>query len=304
MLATVYKNSKAAIVEIEKPSIKNNEVLVKVCASSICQSDNNRRKNGKESNLATTGLEFSGTIASVGTSVNNFSKGNDVFGMLNIFGGARAHAEYVAVPESFIWHKPANISFEEAASLPISLLTSFEALIKIGKLKAKQEVLINGASGGVGVYAVKLAKALGASVTAVCSSRNAETVKSLNADKIICYDQKDFTALAEAYDIIFDVANNQSFKKCKAKLNPKGIYISTNPFNDLMGFVHAFFSGKKAGYLLVSKGNSRDLQKASAFIENNSLTPFLDRTFKFEEMNEAYDHFESGKKKGRVIIRF
>lgn len=306
MKSVIYKDGNSVIVESSKPEIKKNEVLIKTCASTICQYDNKIQKNKNQENdfKVLTGLEFSGKIEKVGESVKNFKEGSEVFGMLNLFGGARAHAEYIAVPENLIWHKPKNISFEEAATLPIAILTVFEAFVNIAKVKAGQQVLINGASGGVGIYAIKIAKALGASVTAVCNSKNKSTMEDLHVEKIIMYDQEDFTKRPDKYDFIFDVANNKTFKSCKNNLKSNGTYVSTNPFNDIMGIIRGCFSKQKVGFLLVSKGNATKLMECSKYIESGQIQPFVDKVFKFQDIQQAYTHFESGIKKGKIVINF
>ena len=298
------------IKEVKKPTIKDKEVLVAVCALTVSISDLQKRRGewrkftGKKEpkSVVLMGLEFSGVIAEKGRQVKNYHVGDEVVGMMSVWGGARTHAEFVAVPEAYIGLKPTNISHAEAATLPIGMMTSISALKELGRLTAGQEVLINGASGGVGVYAVQIAKHFNANVTAVCGGHNIPFVESLKADRCIDYATVDFSQEDRKYDIVFDVASTKKFTACKNILKRKGAYITTNPFQDIQGLIAAKFSNKKCPYLFVSHGNKARLDEVKKLVEKKKILPVMDRAFPMDQVVEAHRYSESKEKKGKAVL--
>ncbi|MCP4402054.1 MAG: NAD(P)-dependent alcohol dehydrogenase [bacterium] len=296
--------------DILKPSVRENEVLVKTIAAAMNSMDIETRQGmyklftppGKKNRETLIGLEFAGEIESVGEGVTHFKRGDDVYGSMHVFKGAKAQAEYISVPARYVAHKPSNMTYEEASALPIGMIASIKALRNIGKLQNDQTVLINGASGGVGVYAVQLAKALGAEITTVSRQKSFTLVQSLGADRTVDYNKEDFTRLEEQFDIVFDVANTSNFRACKNILNRTGIYITTNPFKDLIGFVLSLFSSKRAGYLMAAEGSRIDLEYTNQLIEQGTVKPVVEKLFPFSRIVEAHKYFESTRRKGKVIL--
>ena len=236
MKAIVIRGYGAAEVlqyeDVEKPKIQPEQLLVKVHASSVNPIDWKTRKGmlsiltGNKFPLI-LGFDVAGEVVEVGSQVTRFKVGDAIYGSTSFPGGA--YAELAVVTESLAAPKPKNMSYEEAATVPLAALTALQALRDLGNIKSGQTVLINGASGGVGVFAVQIAKALGAEVTGVCSSKNLDLVKSLNADLVIDYTQQDFTQGNVQYDMIFDAVAKRSFSDSRKVLKPNGVYVSTLP---------------------------------------------------------------------------
>lgn len=300
------------LTDVPMPKIKKNEVLVKVFVTTVVGSDIKVRKglmrsfsgHKRPDPRVLMGLEFSGEIVSCGSEVSRHKKGNKVFGMMNIWKGARTYAEYVAVPEKYLWLKPENVSHEEASALPVGLLTTIKTLNEICKIERGQHVLVNGASGGVGVYAIQVAKNSGAVVTAVCGGASAEFIKGLGADFLINYSDKDFTReKREKYDVVFDVNNNKSFSECRKVIKSKGIYVTTNPYKDLSGYIKSVFSSKRSAYLMVPHGSIKGLQQAKEMVERGIIKPVIDKVFEMEQVEDAHRYYEGGSRKGRIVLR-
>ena len=293
--------------DMEKPAIKPDQLLVQVRATSVNPVDWKVRQghlqllSGFKFPLV-MGSDLSGVVVEVGSQVTTFQPGDEVYTFLNSLKGG-AYAEYAAVPASSAAKKPGNISHEEAASVPIAGLTALQALIDLGTLKPGQKVLINGASGGVGTFAVQIAKALNAEVTGVCSTKNLELVKNLGADFTIDYTQVDFTQQGVQYDIIFDTVGLKSFATCEKSLTSEGVYISTLPNVDDIApmLVSLLLPGKKAK-LVFAEPKSRDLDTLRLLIEGGKVHPVIDRTYKLSEVAEAQTYSESGRAVGKIVM--
>lgn len=292
---------------IEKPQIQNDQLSIEVRATSINPVDWKIRKGmlkvltGNKFPMI-LGFDVAGVVAEVGEKITDFKPGDEVYAYLdNAPGGA--YAEYVVVSPKVVCLKPNNMSYSEVAAVPLAGTTALQALRDKGKIGKGQKVLINGASGGVGTFAIQIAKAWETQVTAVCSSKNVELVKSLGADRIIDYTQKDFTKEQEKYDIIFDVISKRSFSECKNSLQPKGIYITLLPSPDaiLQGFLTSLFPGKKAK-LFVAKASGSDLAFLKDLIEAGKLRAIIDRTYPLSEIVAAHIYSESERAVGKIVI--
>jgi len=296
--------------EVEKPTPKDNEVLIRIYATTVVKEDPDMRAspgfNGflKPRNQI-LGQELAGEIEAIGRAVTRFRAGDKVFG-IGMFG---AYAEYKCMPESgAIAIKPANMSYEEAASVPNGALTALPFLRDKGNIRSGQTALIYGASGSVGAAALQLAKLLGAEVTGVCSAANLEWVKVLGADKAIDYAREDFTENGVAYDIIFDTVGKRSFSECKGSLTDKGTYLATVPTPAIMfqALWTAKSGGKKVKFaatgLRPAREKVKDLVYLTELIEAGKIKPAIDRRYPLEQMAEAHRHVAQGHKKGNVVI--
>ncbi|MBD2627970.1 NAD(P)-dependent alcohol dehydrogenase [Trichormus variabilis] len=292
--------------EVEQPKIKPEQLLVKVYASSVNPIDWKIRK-GMLSLLTGNnfpmilGFDVAGEVVEVGSQVTRFQVGDAIYGSTSLPGGA--YAEFAAIPENFAAPKPTNMSYEEAATVPLAALTALQSLQNLGDIKSGQKVLINGASGGVGVFAVQIAKALGAEVTGVCSTRNLDLVKSLNADLVIDYTQQDFTEGNVQYDIIFDAVAKGEFSNCRKVLKPNGVYISTlpNPEVIVQSFLTMFLPGQKVKFVLEIP-NSKDLVYLKNLIEGGKMRTVCDRTYPLQELAEAHWYSEGERAVGKIAI--
>jgi NADPH:quinone reductase-like Zn-dependent oxidoreductase len=304
------------IKEVNKPIPKENELLVKVKATTVTVADIRSRSftvppvfwlparitlGFRQPKKKILGMELAGEVEAVGTSVKRFKAGDQVFAAS--LAGFGAYAEYKCLPEDGpISLKPTNISYEEAAAIPIGARTALYFLRKAA-IQSGQSVLVYGASGSVGSYAIQLAKYFGANVTGVCSTANVEWVKSLGADKVIDYTVKDFSDMDEKYDLIFEAVNKSSFSACMKSLKKDGTYINiTEPLPNVQMLWTQLTSNKK---LLFSR-NSPETPDALYFlkelVETEKLKVVIDRTYPFEEMVEAHRYVEKGHKKGNVVI--
>ena len=323
MKAIVYTEYGAADVlhlqDVEKPTPKDNEVLVKVHAATVTTGDCNARgftfvPSGfgplprlmfglRKPRISILGTELAGEIEAIGKDVTLFKKGDQVFGIgSDRFG---AYAEYACRPEKgALAIKPSSLSYEESATLPFGAGTALYFLRDMAKIKRGQEVLVNGASGGVGVYAVQLAKYYGAEVTGVCSAANVELVKSLGADKVIDYTKQDFTQNGETYDIIVDlVVGKTSFSRCKNSLQPKGLYLAiAGGLREMGQMLWTSITGGKKVIFGSAAECKKDLVLIKELVEAGKLKPVIDRRYPLEQIVEAHRYVEQGHKKGNVVI--
>jgi len=251
------------------------------------------------------GLDLAGTVVSIGSAVTKFSPGEEVFGT-----GHGSFAEYAVAPEDQLARKPRNLSFEQAAVVPVSGLTALHALTDVGRLQPGQQVLIIGASGGVGSYAVQLAKALGAEVTGVSSTTKLDLVRSLGADHVIDYTRQDFADGAR-YDLIIDIAGNPTLSRLRRALTPTGtaVIVGGEEGGRLTGGLDRQFRAVALSRLIrqrltffVSKERGSDLERLTEFIEAGKLTPSIDQSFSLDHAPEAMRHLASGKARGKIAI--
>jgi len=296
--------------EVEKPTPKDNEVLIKIYATTVVKEDPDMRASPGFNGILKPrnpilGQELAGEVEAVGKDVTRFRPGDQVFG-IGTFG---AYAEYKSMPEDgALAIKPANMSYEEAASVPNGALTALPFLRDQGKIQSGQTVLIYGASGSVGAAAVQLARYYGAEVTGVCSTTNLEWVKSLGADQVIDYTQEDFTGNGKTYDIIFDTVGKCSFSGCKGSLTESGVYLTTVPMPRTMLQVlwTSIAGGKKAKFaatgLRPAGKKTKDLLFLKELIEAGKIKAVIDRRYSLEQMAEAHRYVEEGHKKGNVVI--
>ncbi|PSB22473.1 zinc-binding alcohol dehydrogenase [filamentous cyanobacterium Phorm 46] len=293
--------------ELSKPIAKSNELLVRVRASSVNPVDWKIRQGHLQ--LLTgfnfpkiVGSDISGVVVEVGSEVTKFKVGDEVYTFLNPIAGG-ACAEYAVVPESSAAIKPKNITHAEAAGVPIAGLTALQALRDLGEIQAEKKVLINGASGGVGIFAVQVAKAMNAEVTGVCSAKNRDFVKGLGADLVLDYAEVDFTKQLQKYDIILDAVGTKTFAGCENVLQAEGVYISTLPSFDNLApmFFSSFMSGKKAK-LIVANPNPSDLDFLRELIESDRVDPIVDRTYSLQEVAAAHTYSETGRAVGKIAI--
>lgn len=306
------------IQEVAKPSPEANEILIKIHATTVTTADTMMRKadpfisrfflgfNRPKNPI--TGTGFAGVIEAVGAEVTSFKIGEAVFGETSV--KFSANAEYVAIPaEGVVVRKPANITFEEAATMTDGPLTSLNFLKELAKVKPGQSVLINGASGSLGTAAVQLAKAFGAQVTGVSGPNNVELVKSLGADHVIDYSKQDFTQNLGAYDIIYDTVGKSSFSSSKKALKPNGIYLSPKlGFGLLLQMLKTSFIGNKkalfsATGLLPVPELRKLIDELKTIIESGKLKTVIDRYYPLEQTPDAHRYVDTGHKKGNVVIR-
>ena len=252
------------------------------------------------------GVDFAGTVEAVGTDVSRYSVGDEVFGGRN-----GAFSEYVAIREaSALARKPDNVTFQQAAAVPIAAVTALQALRDKGELKAGQQVLINGASGGVGTFAVQIAKAMGAEVTGVCSTRNVELVRGLGADRVIDYTKESFTERAETYDLVVDMVGNHPPSKVVDVLRPDGRLVLVG--GDKGNWIAPFVGPVKALLLnnfvdqqlatLLAELNSSDLQALAELMQSGSVVPVVDRQYALADIKDAIRYSESGRARGKIIV--
>ena len=301
-------NEVVDVADVPVPTPGRDDVLIKVHAASINPVDWKIR-NGMLKILTgpafpkILGNECAGEVVGTGAGVQQFKTGDFVIGFPGIKKLA-AFAEYVCVDQGSTFAKPENCGFNEASTLPIAGLTALQALRDIGKIAVGGHVLINGASGGVGTFAVQIAKILGARVTAVCSAGNAALVQDLGADRVLDYAHEDFTKGGESFDVVFDAVAKRSFAECKRVMTAGGIFISTLPTPSVLlnQYLTGFFTRRTARAIIV-KPNAADMEWMKNHIEAGRLRVVVDKVFSLGQIKEALTYSESGKAKGKVVLR-
>jgi NADPH:quinone reductase-like Zn-dependent oxidoreductase len=305
-----------ALREVERPEIGEHDVLVRVRAAGVNPADwavmsglpyIARPVYGlRRPKVGVRGTDVAGYVAAVGNGVTRFTPGDEVFGACN-----GSYAEYAAASEDQLALKPANLTFEQAASVPMAGLVALQAIRDHGKVRAGQAVLINGASGGIGTFAIQIAKALGAEVTAVASTRNLELVRAAGADHVVDYTREDFTASGKRYDVILDNVSNHSLSRLRRVLTATGVLIPNGGnfgnrwFASAGRLVRAAvlfrFGGQRLGRFLVST-NHDDLVALKELIEAGKVRPVLERTYPLSHAAQAIDHVGTGHAQGKVAI--
>ena len=242
---------------------------------------------------------MAGRVETVGTNAKQFQPGDEVFGSTK-HGG---FAKYVCIPEAHVVLKPDSMSFEEVAAVPLAALTALQCLRDCGQIQPGQKVLINGASGGIGTFAVQIAKSFGAKVTGVCSTRNLDMVRSIGADQVIDYTQEDFIQKGVRYDLIFDAVRKRSFSDCKRALSPKGIYVTTE-FSPALVLRGQWISmtGSQKMVPMLTKPNQKDLLVLKELLETGKITPVIDRHYTLSEVPEALGYIGKGHAQGKIVI--
>ncbi len=300
--------------EIEKPTAKDSEVLVKVLAASVNPLDWHSMRGApffvrlseglRKPKSSRLGADIAGRVEAVGKNVTQFKPGDEVFGAT--WG---SFAEYVSVPEEkALALKPANISFESAAAVPVAAFTAIQALRDKGHVQSGQKVLINGASGGVGTFAVQIAKSFGAEVTGVCSTRNLDMVRKIGADHVIDYTKEDFTKNGQRYDLILDAVGNHSVSDYKRALSPEGICVVVGfgglyrMFQHLLLGSLASKTGKKKIGSMMARQKKKDVVLVKELIEAGKVVPVIDRSYTLSEVPEAIRYLEQGHAQGKVVI--
>jgi NADPH:quinone reductase-like Zn-dependent oxidoreductase len=304
--------------EVEKPLPKDNEVLIKVHASTVTTTDCNVRNltfvpksfrflagmmfGFKKPKINILGIDLAGEIEAVGNKVKRFRIGDQVFGSAGTKFGA--HAEYVCVSEEgALVIKPAKMTFSEAAAISLAGNTALFYIRDLAKIQPGQNILIHGASGAIGTYAVQLAKYYGAEVTGVCSAANAEMIKSLGATKVIDYTKEDFTKSGERFDFVYSVVGKTTFSQCKGLLKQKGIYLENMlELKDMLTMMWTSIIGGKKMKGGVSAAKAVNLNFFIELIESGKLKPVIDRSYPLEQTANAFQYVEQGHKKGNVVI--
>jgi NADPH:quinone reductase-like Zn-dependent oxidoreductase len=304
--------------DIGRPVVTDDDVLVRVHAAGVNPADWHIMRGTPyivrmafgllKRKGEVLGFDFAGTVESVGRNVRQFQPGDEVFGARS-----GAFAEYVCVPETrAVVLKPAKLTFEAAAAVPGAAVTALQGLRDQGHIQAGQKVLINGASGGVGTFAVQIAKSFGAKVTGVCSARNVDMVRAIGADTVIDYTQEDFTRSEQRYDLMLDIAGNRAWSECKRVLGPKATFVAVGgptgnrwigPLGNSVLVRFASVGGsRKVVTLFLAKTNKEDLVVLQELLEAGKVTPVIDRTYPLSETPEAIRYLEEGHARGKVVI--
>ena len=329
MKAIVYHNYGSPDVlkceEIEKPTPGDDEVLIKVRAASVNPLDWHFMRGTPYIVRIMTGLrkpkdkrlgvDVAGQVEAVGRNVTQFKPGDQVFGSCR-----GAFAEYACTSESALVIKPDNVTFEQAASVPVAAYTALQGLRDKGQIQPGQKVLINGAAGGVGTFAVQIAKSFGADVTGVCSTRNVDMVRSIGADhganhgadRVIDYTLEDFTKSGQRYDLFFDCVGNHSLSACRRVLNPKGTYIPVGGpggrwmigalARSITALVLSRFVSQKLVIFFLAKSSKEDLTLMHELMKAGKVTPVIDKRYRLSEVPEAIRYLEEGHARGKVVI--
>jgi NADPH:quinone reductase-like Zn-dependent oxidoreductase len=302
--------------EIDEPEAGDDDVLVRVHATSVNPADwyamtgtpyvarpQMGLRRPKSNGL---GLDLAGVVVGAGANVTRFTPGDEVFGA-----GTGALAEYASVPEDALVPKPANLSFEQAAAVPVAALTALQGLRDKGRIRPGQRVLINGASGGVGTFAVQLAKSFGTEVTGVCSTRNMDLVGSLGADQVIDYTRADFTRGDRRYDLMLDVAGSRPWSACRRVLDPRATLVLVGapkggrllgPLRHIAGVRLASLRASQKVTFFISNANQEDLAVLGELLEAGTVTPVVERTYALGEAADAFRYLGEGHAKGKLVI--
>jgi NADPH:quinone reductase-like Zn-dependent oxidoreductase len=303
MKAAVYTKTKTGkvleIKDLERPVPRKNEVLIQVRAASINPLDWRMKRQRP-------GVDVAGQVAEVGTAVTQFKPGDAVLGL-----GKAAFAEYACAVETKLVSKPDSLSFEQAAAVPIAALTALQGLRDIGHLQPGQKVLINGAAGGVGIFAVQIAKSFGANVTGVCSTKNVGLVRSLGADRVVDYTREDFTQDSERYDLLLDNVGNRTLSAMKRVLAPRGKCVMVGAPKELMAVLIRLLKAftwspflKQKFTFFIAKMDRDDLMTLCTLIEAGKLRPEIDRQYPLDQTGEALAYAEEGHARAKVVISF
>ena len=335
MKAAVYRRygppaDVVQIEDVEKPVPKDNEVLIEVRAASVNPLDGALMKGRpyigrivtglRKPKITRLGVDVAGQVEAVGRNVTQFKPGDEVFGScirdpqdsgVKVWDCQGAFAEYVCAPESTLAMKPDSVTFEQAASAPVPAFTALQGLRDKGHIQPGQKVLINGAGGGVGTFAVQIAKWFGAEVTGVCSTGSVDMVRSLGADQVIDYTREDFTKRGQRYHLFFDCVGNHSLSACTGVLNPKGIYIMVGDRSGrgisgvlarlMIALVLSWFVSQKLVTFL-ARPNKEDLTIMRDLMATGKVTPVIDKRYKLSEAPEAIQYLGKGHARGKVVI--
>jgi NADPH:quinone reductase-like Zn-dependent oxidoreductase len=302
--------------EIDEPRVGDGDVLVRVRAASVNPADWYaitgtpwvvRPTAGlRKPRTNRPGLDLAGEVAAVGGDVTGFKPGDEVFGT-----GTGTLAEYVAVAEDALVAKPAKLSFEQAAAVPVAALTALQGLRDKGRVQPGQQVLINGASGGVGTFAVQLAKALGAEVTAVCSTRNVDAARSLGADRVLDYTREDFTRADGHYDLLLDVAGSRPWSACRRVLKPRAVLVLVGapkgsrllgPLGHVAKVSLASLRASQKVVFFISKSTPEDLTTLRELLEAGAVTPVVERTYALRDAAHAFRYLSEGHARGKLVV--
>jgi len=313
--------------EIEKPAVADHEVLIKVRAASVNPLDEGLLKGGgrivtglRKPKIARLGVDVAGQVEAVGRNVTEFKPGDEVFGVcirsphdsaVRVWIPQGAFAEYACAPESALVVKPDSVTFEQAASVPVAAFTALQGLRDKGRIQPGQKVLINGAAGGVGTFAVQIAKSLGANVTGVCSTRNFAMVRSIGADHVMDYAQEDFTKSGRRYDLIFDCVGNHSLSACRRVLNLKGITVMVGDLTGrgmigilarlITAFVLSLFGSQKFVTFL-ARPSKDDLTVMHDLMKAGKVRPVIDKRYKLSEVPAAIRYLAQKHARGKIVI--
>jgi NADPH:quinone reductase-like Zn-dependent oxidoreductase len=302
--------------EVQRPLPAHGEVLVKVRATSVNAGDWHLLRGRpfpvrlyfglRKPKHTILGSAVAGHVEAVGPNVKQLRAGDEVFGDLSD-SGFGAFAEHVSAPEDALVLKPANVTFEEAAAVPVSATTALQGLRDRGKVRPGQKVLIHGASGGVGTFAVQIARALGAEVTAVCSTRNVETVRSIGADHVVDYTREDVAASGKMFDVILAVAGNRPIMQYKRMLRPGGIFVAVGGSGPQMsqsvtlGPWISIFGDRKV-IMLLARAHRGSLEFVKQLLESKKIVPVIDRRYSFDQLPDALRYVEEGHARGKVVV--
>ena len=310
----------AHIADIDIPTPGEGQVLVKIRAASVNIFDSYRTtglfrllgggvRRPKHQQL---GMDLAGRVEAVGTGVGKLKSGDEVFGTCGVAGEEmRSFAEYAVARETKLAIKPPNVSFEEAAAVPAAGLTALQCLRDNGRIKGGEEVLVNGASGGVGTFAVQIAKAYGAKVTGVCSTRNVEQARSIGVDSVIDYTKEDFTKTGQTYDLICDIAGNHPVWACKRALKPQGrCFMVGSTGNPLLGIVKftvlgklwSLTGGKKVGFMGFERSNAEDLGVLAGLMADGKVKPVIEKLYKLNEAPQVLQYILTKHTRGKNVI--